>query len=449
MAHFTEGALERLRDLVQAQPLPPTIQPSPFLDNLIARQLRRYPPLLDVEPVDDAPAAVEPEELAGGLDDAVAFVLAQLTQASQSPYFALVQQVAVSGDDQALEQLMVLLDRHLKLRGILFRHGLDPDSEYPALWGKVWEAIPKWDGRDFRAYVARIVRNHCLDEIARKKRRPAPIDEIEPGDPRPSGHTADVASSRDAVDMVMAVLDELEADGRIKALDGVMFALVSQGRTVADIVTGFRTTGLPERFRGAVGALGHRTSASDAILLRLLLDGLTADEAAAVTARDSDEVATVADALGDLTALDDEEALLAKALAREGLGVKDLERAARLTTNAVNLCLNRIRLKIWMAVVDRGYEALRRRKAVTPAELALVQHRCLHAPPAGCRMYKDETCKRQRDLVEIARAGGIDEEPEGMLGLIRELRRKVLEDGLGMVFPDYAACLIERKPLRS
>jgi DNA-directed RNA polymerase specialized sigma24 family protein len=181
-------------------------------------------------PEPEAPREVDVDALPGGAAGLASFVRDELIRAAASPYFTLVQQVAVAGDDQALEQLMGLLDRHLKLRGILWRHGLEPDNEYPALWGKVWEAIPKWDGRDFRAYVARIVRNHCLDDIARKKRAPGTIEGAEHSDPRAPGQTSRIASARDAMSFVLAVLDELEASGRIKAIDGVMFTLVSQGR---------------------------------------------------------------------------------------------------------------------------------------------------------------------------------------------------------------------------
>ena len=51
------------------------------------------------------------------------------------------------------------------MKGLLYRRGLDPEREYPALWSKIWEALPKWDGRDFRAYIAQLVRNYCLDDL--------------------------------------------------------------------------------------------------------------------------------------------------------------------------------------------------------------------------------------------------------------------------------------------
>lgn len=443
---LSDAGLGRLRALVterRAQ-LPAALQPSDFLDNLIAKAFRRYPPLRNME--DEEIDEVELGDLEGGEDDAVAFLLKELTSASTSPYFPLVQQVALSGDDQAVEQLMALLDRNLRVKGILYRHGMDPDREYPGVWGKIWEAIPKWDGRDFRAYVARIIRNHCLDEIARKKKRPVSLEDDAHVDPRNPARTEPTASARDAMSFVMAVLDDLEATGRIKALDGVIFSMISNGRQVADIVHAFRTTPVTQRFTAAFELFGGRCDSSDAVLIRYLLEGLDANEIGLLTGREPSEVERVAAALGSFT--DGEEQLLARQLAREGLGVSDLERAQRLTTNAINLCINRIRLKLWMALVDRAYEALRRRGTIGAVELAIVQHRCTMSPHAGCRMYKDSTCKREADASDIARKGGLDVSSKVINERMAEFRRMVVEDGLGMVFPDYNSCLIERKPQR-
>jgi hypothetical protein len=138
----------------------------------------------------------------------------------------------------------------------------------------------------------------------------------------------------------------------------------------------------------------------------------------------------------------------ARNFARAGLRTKDLERAQRLTTNAVNLCINRIRLKVWMAITDRAYESLRRRGDIDDVELAIVQQRCTQSPPAGCRMYKDHECKREADADDIARRAGLDLDGPAVAERMKELRRKIVEEGLGLVFPDYNACLIERKPIR-
>ena len=458
MAELSEAALARLQSLVAVQlteragELSATVRPGPFLDGLVKKAVRRYPPLQRAADDDELEDGAEPqplEEPPGGDGPALRFVLEELEGAMASPYFPLVHEVATGGggSDEALAKLMGMLDRAARLKGILYRHGINPEAEYPALWGKVWEAIPKWDGRDFRAYVARIVRNHCLDEIARKRRDPGAMAEEDPQDPRPRVQTGRLVDARDAVTFVQAVLDELEASGRIKAVDGVIFALIGNGRQVADIVHGFRTSGIPGRFAAALDALQQRSlSATGAAFLTHLLDGLTCDEAALIAGLDPGPAAAAANALGPVD--DPEEALLARALAREGLAAADLERASKFTTNAVNLVINRIRLKVWMALVDRAYEALRRRGAIGDVELAVVRERCELSPPSGCRMYKDHTCKRERDPAEIARRAGLDLEGPAVAGAMHDLRLKVVEDGLGRIFPDYNSCLIERKPGR-
>lgn len=452
MALPPEPELERLRDAVSAHLGLPR---SAFLDQLVSKTVQRYPALVAaVEPDDATPvAAGEPPpppppislaSLEGGVDAAAAFVGDQLALARTSETFELVHRVAVQGDGAAFEQLMGLLDSALRLKGILYRHGLDPDAEFPGLWGRIWEAIPKWDGRDFKAYVARIVRNHCLDEIGRKKKAPTVIED-DPRDPRPRVPTGTLAVSRDAMAFVMAVLDELEASGRIKAVDGVIFTLITEGRAVADILEAFNASPIVPRLVACLEQLGvTRARPEHAVLLRLLAEGLPAADVAAVTGRPLAEVATVASALG---AIDDEEdRLLARTLAREGMSVTDLKRARGLNANALNLIINRIRLKVWMGVVDKAYEALRRRGKIDDIDLAIVAHRCSMPSSAGCRMYKDRTCKRDVGPEEIARKGGLDLAPAAVGRRMDELRRKLIEDGLGQVFPDYDACLTERKP---
>jgi DNA-directed RNA polymerase specialized sigma24 family protein len=446
---LSEEALAQLCEAVRAQ-MPtetPEIAVGDFSDNLVVRIMRRYPPQKDLEDEETPRESCPLEAMEGGLADAQAFVIKQLKAAVESPYFLLVQEVALSNTDTALEKLMKLLESNIRVRGILYRHGLDPDRDYPAVWGKIWESIPKWDGRDFRAYVARIIRNACLDEIARKKRSPKSIDDSDPRDGRPPVQTAAVAAARDALSFLMAVLDEMEASGRIKALDGVIFGLISKGRQVADIVAAFRLSGVPARFAAAVEALGGRTDATGSAILKFLLDGLQPDEVSLLTGTPEGRVRKIARALGRFE--DDEERLIAGELAREGLSVKDLERAQRLTTNAINLCINRIRLKVWMAICDRAYDTLRRRGDVDELELAVVANRCQHAPSSGCRMYKDSTCKREIDPADIARKAGLDTDGTTLARRMADLRLKVVEEGLGMNFPDYNACLIERKPVQA
>lgn len=451
-----EPELERVRAAVSAHLGLPR---SAFLDHLVARTLQRYQPFLEAAEPDEAeappvdpgvpPAPPPPISLAaldGGVDGAAAFVADQLALARQADTFDLAYRVAVNGDGEAFQKLMGLLDSALRLRGILYRHGLDPDAEYPGLWGRVWEAIPKWDGRDFKAYVARIVRNHCLDEIGRKKKSPSSIDD-DPRDPRPRVNSGTVAVSRDAMAFVLGVLDELEASGRIKAVDGMIFTLISEGRVVADILEAFHGSPVLPRVATCLellGAPGGRARAEHAVLLRLLADGLEVDDVARVTGRPLGEVATVASALGALEG--EEDRLLARAASREGISVSDLRRARGLNANALNLILNRIRLKVWMGVVDKAYEALRRRGQIDDVDLQIVQHRCSLSTTAGCRMYKDRTCKRDVGPEAIGRRAGLDLAPAVIGRRMDELRRKLIEDGLGQVFPDYDACLNERKP---
>ena len=446
---LSEQALARLCEAARGQLAQhiPEIVVSDFSDNLVVRIMRRYPPQKDLEDEETPPESCALEAMEGGAPGAEAFVLKQLRSAVESPYFPLVQEVALSNSDTALEQLMKMLERNIRVKGILYRHGLDPERDYPAVWGKIWESIPKWDGRDFRAYVARIIRNACLDEIARKKRSPHSIEDSDPRDGRPPVQTAAVAAARDALSFLMAVLDELETSGRIKALDGVIFGLISKGRMVADIVAALRLSGVPGRFALAIGELGGRTDETGSVILKFLVEGLQPEEVVLLTGAELPQVRQVARALGHFE--DDEERLIAGELAREGLSVKDLERAQRLTTNAINLCINRIRLKVWMAICDRAYDTLRRRGTVDELELAVVAHRCQHAPSAGCRMYKDATCKRELDPAEIARKAGLDLDGPALARRMADFRLNVVEEGLGMNFPDYNACLIERKPLKT
>ena len=371
---------------------------------------------------------------------------AELQEAKASPWFEMARKVAELRDSQAFEELMRTLDSELRLRGLLYRHGLDPELETPGLWGRIWEAIPKWDGRDFRAYVARIVRNHCLDEIARKKRAPSSIEDNEPRERRAIGQTAQRVTTREALGVVDEVLEELEASGRIKPTDFVIFGLVCQGRQVADVQAAFAGPALPALTRALeqLEARGGKCGPGEVVALGLLLDGLSAAEVAAVTGRAERGLVGAARALSGLT--DEEDLALARSAARDGMTVAELQRAVRLTANALNLILNRIRLKLWMALVDRAYEVLRRRGRIDEVELRIVQHRCTMPTYAGCRMYKDRTCKREAPLEEIARLGGLDLTPRALGRRMEELREKLVEDGLARSFPDYNACMVERKP---
>lgn len=444
--------LERVQEAVAARLELPRTE---FLDRLIFRCLERHPDVLAREdelreafdpenpPPDDATISTLAE--LGGLAPVAGWVGDELTEAKASPWFEPARRVAELRDSAAFEQLISSLDSELRLRGLLYRHGLDPDLEAPGLWGRIWEAIPKWDGRDFRAYVARIVRNHCLDEIARKKRAPHSIEDNEPRERRPVGQTTQRVATREALGLVDEVLAEMEASGRIKPTDFVIFGLVCQGRQVADVQAAFAGPALPAVSRAleALGPKGGKCGAGEAVAIGLLLDELSAAEVAAITGRAPAGLEAAARALAPL---EDEDRELARTAAREGMTLTELSRAVRLTANALNLILNRIRLKLWMALVDRAYEAMRRRGRVDEVELRIVQHRCTMPTHAGCRMYKDRTCKREAPLEDIARLGGLDLSPRALGRRMEELREKLIEEGFGRGFPDYNACLNERKP---
>lgn len=441
----SEDELEALCELTAAEleALVPEERFGGFHRQLLPKILRRHAPWREaLEEAEEGSPPPSLEGLEGGVRGVAQSLARELAKACGSPYFRLAKQVFLRReDDAAFRSLWELLESQLPVARIVRRYRLDPEHELPALQSRIWEAIAKWDGRDFRAYCARIVRNHCLDRVT--ARRPAPLEE-DPGEgSRPA---APSVAQRDALDYVLSVIDELEAAGRIGALDGVLMSLVGQGRSVADIVHGLRSSDVPHRFQRVCERVGSPLESEDALALRLLLDGLTPTEAATVSGRDEAVLAELAELLG--APLGTEAWALARAFARPGLRVRDLERAQRLTTNAINLCLNRVRLKVWMGLVDRAYETLRRRGVIDEFELAVVAERCAHAPPAGCRMYKDLTCKRGLAPVEVARRSGLDLDARRAEGVMQGLRAKLLEQGLGPGFPDYNACLVERKPLR-
>ncbi len=423
------------------------LAPHPFVEQLVDRTLRRWPELPAVEAEDpEAPAAEGPAPAAIDVQAASAWVTEELGYAVTDPLFDLVRRVAVERDDRAFEQLMGTLDSQLRLRGIVYRHGIDPDAEYPALWGRIWEAIAKWDGRDFRAYVARITRNHCLDEIARRKRGPLGLGEDDPGDVRPSSRTQSTATSRDAMSFVMEVVGDLEGDGRLKAVDVVIFHLIAEGRAVSDVLAAFHgSPALPalERALDALAA-GKRLEPGASIALRLLLDGATPAAAAAVTGHDEGALAAAAAALADLAG--EEDRALAWQLARPGLARQELPRARGLNANALNLLVNRTRLKVWMGVLDRAWETLERRGRLDAVDAAIAAHRCTHPVAAVCHMYKGRACKRAASAGEIARKASLPLGADALDRRLDALRTALLDEGLGLAFPDYDACMNERKP---
>jgi hypothetical protein len=434
---------------------------SDFFDNLSLRAAARAqaPPASDdggaSEPAADEPPVAQERSL---LEAAAELAVDELVLVRLSEAFPLIERVVIERDNSAFEELLRKLEEKLKIRGILYKCGRDPEREYPALWSKIWEALPKWDGRDFFAYVARLVRNDCIDHLKRRKKAPGEIPD-EAADRRPTFKTEVKAQNRDALDHVLSVIEDLEGEGDLAPIDGVIFALLTSGRSVQDIAGALAGPG-PEAFAKAAKALAaKKLDARSALALRYLLDELEPDEVAVLSSLKREALDQARKAFAPLLATEkkprkdrvagpSDALLIARSLAREGISAADAEKARTLTTNAINLRINRARLKVWMALCDRAYETLRRRGDVDEVDLAIVQHRCTAEAGAWCHMYKDRTCKRERAPEEIARRAGLDLTREQAERRVDGLREKIL-DGLGRVFPDYDSCLNERKPDRS
>jgi hypothetical protein len=444
--------LERIYSGLAARGAP--ARKSDFMDNLCLRAAKRAtdpPPGPEgEEPAEEPEGPPEPRG-ATFLDEAGAGAVDDLIEVRLGEYFPLIEKVVLERDDESFQEILRRLEAKLKIRGILYRRGLDPEREYPGLWSKIWEALPKWDGRDFRAYVARLVRNYCIDDLKRRKKSPHEIPD-EAADVRPTFKTESKASTRDSLEHVLSVIEELESEGDLAPIDGVIFAMLTSGRVVQDIAAAF-TGPVIEPFAKAVRALvgKKKLEARPALAIRYVLDGLEPDEVAVLTGLPATTLGSVGRALREVKGASPEEEgeglLLARSLAREGVSAQDVERAAALTTNAINLRINRARLKVWMALCDRAHDSLRRRGSVDEVDLAIVQHRCTVDTGAWCRMYKDRTCKRERSPAEIARKAGLNLTGDQMAKRVDEFREKIL-DGLGRAFPDYNSCLTERKPDR-
>lgn len=419
---------------------------SDFFDTLALRTAARASagPETDAQEVED-PLPVPLEKRV--LEETAEAAVDELLAVRLGEFFPLIERVVLERDDAAFQEILKKLESKLKVRGLLYRRGLDPEREYPALWSKIWEALPKWDGRDFRAYVAQLVRNYCLDDLKRRKKAPGEIT-VEVGDARPVFKTELKASTRDALDHVLLVIEELEREGDLAPLDGVIFALLTQGRSVQDISGAF--SGKDHlAFAKAVSALAgkRKLDTKQALALRYLEDGLAPDEVAALSGLEKEKLASATKHLRALEGAPDDVALLVRSLSREGVDASSVEKLEKLTPNAINLRINRARLKVWMALCDRSHDLLRKRGEVDAVDLAIVQHRCSVEAGVWCRMYKDRTCKRERTPDEIAKRAGLSLSSEQMSRRVKDFREKIL-DGLGRAFPDYNSCLNERKPDR-
>jgi len=373
--------------------------------------------------------------------DVVEWALDELVLVRLGEDFKRVEKVTVHGDNDAFSDMAEQLTSQLKIKGMLYNRGVRPEEEYPRVLTKIWEASFKWDGRDFRAYISRTVKNYCIDVL--KARRKA-MSEIPDGlpDHRPGARTRDKSENRDAIGYVLQVLEALEEDGTLGPLDCAIFSLILSGRGVTELVEQLKGGSVVASLTGAASALTKkRLSVAQAAALRYLMAGLSVAEAAGLTALPeeslNDAAAQLGGCQGDLP--------LAQALCRARLSLADLKRAAGMTTNAVNLRVNRLRLKIWMALLNRSFDQLKRRGAIGEVDEAIIRHRCTVQNAPLCRMYKNESCKRERGLNELLAASELQMSGEALAKRMESLRDTILDD-LGRILPDYNSCLHERKP---
>ncbi|MDF1665968.1 MAG: hypothetical protein P1V97_29700, partial [Planctomycetota bacterium] len=192
----------------------------------------------------------------------------------------------------------------------------------------------------------------------------------------------------------------------------------------------------------AFGALAvkKKIATNEALALRYLLDGLSPGEVSKLSQLPQNKLKPAADALKKI-----DDIPLATALCRSSLSLTELGRAKKISANAINLRVNRLRLKVWQALCDRAYETLRtRQNGITAIDKAIVQYRCEAQNNPPCKMYKDRSCKREASLETIISKAGLNLTPEQLGDHMAKLRDTLLDD-LGRIFPDYNACLFERK----
>jgi RNA polymerase sigma-70 factor (ECF subfamily) len=79
----------------------------------------------------------------------------------------------------------------------------------------VCRGLPRFDGRSaFATWAYRVATNACLDELRRRARRPAPVDEL----PTAVGAGAPFAGVADPVDTVDAVAHRIDVDAALAQL---------------------------------------------------------------------------------------------------------------------------------------------------------------------------------------------------------------------------------------
>lgn len=357
--------------------------------------------------------------------------------------FLLIEKIVVDRDEDAFSDMVDRLNSHLKIRGMLYNQGVNPDTEYPKVLSKIWEAMAKWDGRDFIAYVARSIKNYCIDQWKARRKAFSEMPEVGVEDARPESRTRDQAEARDAVEHVLAVVTELETEGTIGPLDSGLFSLILKGRGVTELVEQLDGGPVVPALKEALPAVltKKKLDRSGALALQYLAEGLSPREVKRLT-RVPREKLEVADRALESARADLD---LTLALCRARLTETELKRAGKLTANAINLRINRLRLKVWQALCDRAYDQLRRRKgALDEVDLAIVRHRCTADNQPPCKMYKDASCKREADPELLLEASGLALSRAELRDRMSELRDRVIDE-VGRLLPDYNSCLYERK----
>jgi hypothetical protein len=420
---------------------------SPWLAQLIVKVSRRSPRHVEdikirlaFEEAGDEPPDWSPRD-DGWYSNVCDWTIDEMIAVRTKEDFIAIEKVVVLKNEDSFNDIIDRLNRQLKIKGMLYNRGVNPEEEYPKLLSKIWEAMSKWDGRDFTAYIARTIKNYCIDQLkARKKAFSEMPDTV--ADVRPASRTQDQAEAKDALGHILDSIADLEDKGVIGPLDGAVFSLVLAGRGVTQLVQQLNEGTTVTAVTRAFEALGvkKKISSSGALTLRYLIQGLKPKEVASLCDHSKSELETAAQALAK-----EKDIKLATALCRGGLSMNELGRATKITTNAINLRVNRLRLKIWQNLCDRAYDVLRKRaNNLTTIDKAIVQHRCDAQNNPPCKMYKDRSCKREASLETIISRAGLSLTPDQLEDHMSSLRDKIIDD-LGRIFPDYNACLFERK----
>lgn len=355
--------------------------------------------------------------------------------------FIAIEEVVVRKNESSFNDMIDKLNRQLKIKGMLYNRGVNPEEEYPKLLSKIWEAMSKWDGRDFTAYIARTIKNYCIDQLKARKKAFSEMPETV-ADGRPASRTRDQAEAKDALDHILSAIQDLEDKGTVGPLDGAIFSLILKGRGVTELVEQLTKGSTVLAVEAAFLALAvkKKIATNEALALRYLLEGLSPSEVSILSKLPQNKLKPAKDALKKI-----DDIPLATALCRSSLSLTELGRAKKISANAINLRVNRLRLKVWQALCDRAYETLRtRQNGITAIDKAIVQYRCEAQNNPPCKMYKDRSCKREASLETIISKAGLNLTPDQLADHMSKLRDTLLDD-LGRIFPDYNACLFERK----